>query len=244
MSDTPRNQQTDTRRMKAILVLAATIAFISAPIWSSGFGGFNPDDFPVRLENPGIQPAGYVFAIWGLIYLWLLVSAAFGLFARAEDSGWDGMRWWLAASLAIGTPWISVASVSPVWATVLIVAMLIPALLALRVTPPADKWMLRAPVALYAGWLSVATAVSFGVLLTGYGAPLWAWVVLPVAVLGAAWFQLGRAGAPLYGLAVAWGLGGIVVRNLSAGDAVPAMGAAVLVVAMIAAAVFSARRAE
>ena len=242
MSENQRDPATDTRRMKAILVLVATLAFVSSPLWSRGFGGFNPDDFPVPLNDPAIQPAGYVFAIWGLIYLWLLLSAGFGLFARAEDAEWDRTRWWLAASLAVGAPWISVANASPVWATVLIVGMLVPAAIALRVSPAADPWLLRAPVALYAGWLSVATAVAFGVLLTGYGAPFWAWVVLPVAVLAAARFQTGLARAPLYGLAVAWGLGGIVAGNLAAGRLALAAFAALLVLLVIAAAVLSARR--
>lgn len=242
MSETEPDPKTDMRRMKAVLLLAATFAFATAPIWSNGFGGFDPEDFPVPLENPAIQPAGYVFAIWGVIYLWLLASALFGLFARAEDADWDGVRWWLAASLAIGAPWISVANASPVWATVLIVGMLATAVQALRATPIGDRWLLRAPVALYAGWLSVATTVSFGVLLTGYGAPGWAWVVLPVAVLAAARFQIGLRGAPLYGLAIAWGLGGIVVGNLSDGNSVAAAGTAVLVLVSLAAAFLSAQR--
>ena len=242
MPENQRDPATDTRRMKAILVLAATLAFVSSPLWSRGFGGFNPDDFPVPLNDPAIQPSGYVFSIWGVIYFWLLASAGFGLVARAEDADWDRTRWWLAASLAIGTPWISVANVSPVWATVLIVGMLVPALAALRATPVTDRWLLRAPVALYSGWLSVATAVAFGVLLTGYGAPFWAWVVLPVAVLGAARFQTGLARTPLYGLAIAWGLGGIVAGNLSAGRLALAAFAALLTLAALAAAVLSARR--
>ena len=32
-----------------------------------------------------------------------------------------------------------------------------------------DRWLLLAPLAIYAGWLTAATGVSIGVLLTGFG---------------------------------------------------------------------------
>jgi hypothetical protein len=92
----------DTARMKAILVLAAAIAFASAPLWSDGFGGFDPYRYPDPQVDPPVQPAGYAFSIWGPIYLWLLAHAAYGLFARADDAGWDRTRWPLFISLGIG----------------------------------------------------------------------------------------------------------------------------------------------
>ena len=211
---TPENQR-DGARMRAILILVATIAFASAPFWSGGFGGFDTEAFPVPLNDPATQPAGYVFSIWGIIYVWLLVSAAFGLLARAEDASWDTGRWWLIASLVLGTPWISVAIQSPVWATFLILGMLCTALRALWLTPPHDRWVLRLPIGLYAGWLTAATGVSVSVLLAGYGAGgLWSATGLFLALLGGLAVQLSLLGAPTYGIAIAWGLLGVATKNL------------------------------
>ena len=49
-----------------------------------------------------MQPAGYAFSIWGVIYLALVAGAVFGLIRRAEHAGWDAARWPLIASLAVG----------------------------------------------------------------------------------------------------------------------------------------------
>jgi len=86
LSDQPPNDATDTRRLKAILTLAAAFAFVVAPFASSGFGGFDPNLFPIPQDRPPVQPAGYAFAIWGPIYLALLAHAAYGLFARGDDA--------------------------------------------------------------------------------------------------------------------------------------------------------------
>ena len=188
MIDQP-DPATDSRRMKAILTLTAAIAFASSPLWTSGFGGFSPDSYPNPQNDPPVQPAGYAFSIWGVIYLWLIVSAGFGLVARADDAGWDRVRWPLIVSLVVGTPWISVAQMSPVLATIMIWVMLIAALAAMIRAPKADRWLLSAPLGLYAGWLTAASFVALGLLGAGYGIAMaeigWAWAgLLGAMVLG------------------------------------------------------------
>ena len=221
MSDHLVEKQGDGDRMKAVLVVAATMGFVSSPFWSAGFGGFNPDAFPVPLNDPPTQPAGYVFSIWGLIYLWLLVSAFYGLLRRAENDNWDAGRWWVIASLGLGTPWISVANASPVLGTILIMGMLVTALRALFLTPTDDRWMLRLPLALYTGWLTAASGVSLSVLAVGYGASeYWPVIALVLAVLVGVAVQLTLERAPTYGAAIAWGLLGVVVKNVSTGGIV------------------------
>jgi len=206
-------------RMKAILVFVAAVAFASAPLWSGGFGGFDPNLYPIPQDDPPIQPAGYAFSIWGVIYLWLLAHGAFGLFARSDDAGWDRTRWPLIVSLAPGAAWISVAQISPLWATVLIWVMLGGALAALFLAPrDRDRWLLIAPLGLYAGWLTAASAVSLGLLGAGYGVGgfgslVWAWIALVIALLLSLGIQDRRPGAPEYGIAVAWALAAITAAN-------------------------------
>lgn len=197
-----------------LLILLLTIAFAGSTLWVPDFGGFDPDRFPVPQNDPPVQPAGYAFAIWGVIYLWLLVSAGFGLLKRGDDADWAAMRLPLAASLAVGAIWLPAAVLSPVLATVLIWAMLIPALMALLRSPRADAGWASLPIGLYAGWLSAASCVSIGLLLAGYGVlgevPT-AYVMIAVAtgLAAAVQWQLGRA--PTYGIAVIWAFVGIVV---------------------------------
>lgn len=200
-----------------ILVLVFTVAFVSSPLWSGQFDGFEAEQLPIPQYDPPIQPAGWAFSIWSVIYLGLLASAAFGAWRRAEDRDWDRARGPLLASLILGTPWLWIAQRSAEWATVLIVAMAATAVLALSRAPARDRWLLRAPVGLYAGWLTAASFVSMAAVLAGYGiltdALGWAFIGIPLALLTAVAVQLRHPGAPEYGLAVAWALFGIAVKN-------------------------------
>ncbi len=206
--------------IKAVLVFCATLFFVLSPLMSGGFGGFDPAQFPVPQENPPVQPAGYAFAIWGPIYLGLLVSAGYGLFARGRDGAWEATRLPLILSLGPGAAWIGVAQLSPVWATVLIWWMLACALVALARSPHRDRWLLQAPVAVYAGWLTAAAWVSVGLIGAGHGEVLdetgWAILSLAGALGTGAAMQTRLRRAPEYGAAIVWALIGVVVAN--AGD--------------------------
>ena len=150
-------------RTKAVLTLLSAVAFLLSPFLSSGFAGFAPDQFPIAQVDPPVQPAGYAFSIWGLIYILLLAGAAFGAIKRVDHPAWDAARWPLIASLLVGAAWIPIANRSVFGATVLIWIMLVTAVLALRAAGRDDRFWLRTPIALYAGWLAI------GLVLAGYG---------------------------------------------------------------------------
>ncbi len=237
--------------MKAILLFTAAVAFATAPLLVPSFGGFDPRDFPYPPQDPPVQPASYAFAIWGLLYLWLLAHAIFGLLRRAENPDWDAPRWPLFVSLAIGAVWLETANRMPVMATVLIWVMTGCALAALMRTPrqsarqserQSDRWLLRAPIAAYAGWLTAAAGVGTGVVLTGYGllSPIAAALAMLVVILALALTVQMRSQAPEYGAAVLWALIGVVVANVSRAPAVAA--AALLGAALITWATWSAMR--
>lgn len=199
------------------LVLIATAAFVLSPLVTDPFSGFDPGRLPLPKIDPPVQPAGYAFSIWGLIYLWLAVSALFGVMARRADGGWQQIRLPLILSLGPGAAWLWVAGVSPIWATVLIFWMLGFALLAMLRAPQADRWLAQAPLALYAGWLTAAAHVSLGVGLGGFGlAPPDIAAVLSVAlatgVALAVLYQ--RPDLFIYGLAVIWAVIAVLVANL------------------------------
>ena len=203
--------------MKPWLVLVAAIAFFIAPFVSPPFTGYAPGMFPVVIDRPYIQPAGYAFSIWGLIYTWLAVHAVFGLVKRADDPAWDVTRLPLAGSAAMGAVWLAIAGVAPVTATVVIWVMLGLALLALlRADPARDRWLLVAPIAIYTGWLSAAASVSLGVILAGYG---WlsntgsAIAMLALVLAMAVTVQMRKRGVLEYGATVIWALIGVIAAN-------------------------------
>lgn len=206
-------------RMKAVLTLAAALLFATSPLFSGSFGGFDPAQFPVPQVDPPIVPAGYAFAIWGLIYVYLVVHAAFGLLKRDTDPSWDTVRWPLIVSLTLGASWISVAKISPLWATVLIWMMLVTALVALFRSPLSkERWLIQVPLAVYAGWLTAASFVSLGLVGAGYDVLTnhygWAWITLISTLVFAGVVQLRSSETPEYGLTVCWALIAIAVRNL------------------------------
>ncbi|WP_299614059.1 hypothetical protein [uncultured Tateyamaria sp.] len=198
------------------LVLILALTFALSPFWVPGFGGFDADQFPIPQVDPPVQPAGYAFAIWGVIYLWLIVGAGFGALRRWNAPDWAEMRMPLALSLAVGSVWLPVAVRSPVWATVLIWVMLVTALAALWRSPRLDAWAAAWPVGLYAGWLSAASCVALGLLLAGYGFTserTAAWMMVTAAVVLALVIQRGLGRAPTYGIAVIWALFAVAVQN-------------------------------
>jgi hypothetical protein len=202
---------------KAWLTLLLTVTFVTSPAFTAPFSGFRRDQLPIPQIDPPVQPAGYAFAIWGLIYGWLLVSAVYGVFARRTDAAWDRVRTPLMLSLALGTPWLAVANRSAIWATVLIFAMAAPAIVALARAPDADRGWLRTPVAIYAGWLTAASFVSLGSTAAGYGVLTggvgWAYIGIALALVVAVSVQRTVPRAPAYGATVIWALAGIVVAN-------------------------------
>lgn len=212
----------------AVLAVLLCLTFAGSTLIVPEFGGFDPDQFPIPQDDPPVQPAGYAFAIWGVIYLWLLAGMGFGLLKRREDKAWHAMRAPLCVSLAVGTTWLPIAVQSPIWAAVLIWVMLFPALIALFRAPQEDTIWALAPVGLYAGWLSAAGCVALGLVAAGYGymreeTAAFVFIFLALVLASAIQGQLGRA--PSYGIAVIWALVAIVVATLSTHPTIAALAA-------------------
>jgi hypothetical protein len=204
-------------RLYAILLLISALAFAASPWLTPGFNGFSADQFPVPQDNPPIQPVGWAFSIWGLIYGWLIISAAVGLIRHGDDPAWDAARRPLILSLVLGAFWIPLANLSPIWATLMIWVMWATAVRAMLKAPTSQRLSMGAPIGIYAGWLSAASPVGTAIVLTGYG-------VEPVVTIHAAVLIAGLAFAsfiirmrpdPAYAAALIWALMGIALSNLS-----------------------------
>ncbi len=208
-----------------VLVLLAALAFALSPLLAPGFGGFDANQFPIPQVDPPVQPAGYAFGIWGLIYLWLIIGAVYGVWKKPDDTRWSPMRLPLLLSLAVGATWLPIALASAVWATVLIWVMLGFAALAVLNAPASggtNAWLGRAPVALYAGWLTAASSVSLGLMAAGYGVmgqiPA-AILALLLALVLAVLMARKRPDALGYLAGVIWALIGVCVQNWQGGAA-------------------------
>lgn len=200
----------------AIAVLLLSVLFAVSPWFSSNFAGYSPDQFPSVETFWPVQPAGWAFGIWGLIYLWLIVGAAWGLWKAPQERDWQRMRRPLAISLLLGCFWIAAANASPVWATVMIFVMAVTAILSMLRAGNQDPWWQLRPVALYAGWLTAATGVGTGVVLGGYeilSHQIAALVMLVVVLVAALSVQALRPDAWAYPAAIIWALSGVIAAN-------------------------------
>lgn len=218
-------------KLRALGLLIVSVLVTLTPAFLTGFDGYDPEDFPVQIARPLVQPAGYAFSIWGLIYLWLILHAIFGLARRADAAAWDRPRWALMAAQVLGVVWVVFAEDHPVVATGVILVMAAAALTALIQTEGGphrglDRWLFQPPVALFAGWVTAAAGVASGITLSGLG---WlddqtaALLMLGGVLVVAGWVQL-RLGQPTYGAAVIWALVGVVVANR--GENLPVLWAA------------------
>lgn len=191
------------------LHLLASLGFVLSPLASDGFNGFTPSQFPVVEAHWPIQPVGWAFSIWGVIYLGLLVQALVGL--KRDD--WAPMRGPLTLSLGLGMFWIAVANIRPAVAAAMIVYMAAAAIVALLRAP--RQALALVPLGLYAGWLTAATGVAFAVVLSGYGVmsgQAAALLILPLSIAIAARVLWLRA-VPAFGFGVCWALMGIIIAN-------------------------------
>ncbi len=234
---------TTAPRLLAILTLLAAIAFAVVPIFTDPFTGFDPAHFPNPVSRLPIQPAGYAFALWGLIYLWLIAGAAYGLVKHAADAAWAPHRPWLIASMALGAAWIPVALAAPIPATVMIIAMWATALTALLTAPHTTPTFAKAPIGLYTGWLTAASCVAAATVAAGHditGEITASWTALAAALVASV--AVTRKTTTLaYPAAVIWALTGTMIANW---NIFPAFATAAALGALLLIAIALGRRME
>lgn len=223
-------------RIKAGFTLLCALVFAAAPVLAPDFTGYQQGDLPIAVTDPPFQPAAWAFSIWMLIYAALIGMAVFGAWKRQSDAIWASTRAPLILSMALGTSWLFVAQMAPVTATLIIWLMLASSLTAFfAARPSADRWLLRAPLAIYTGWLTAASGVASGSIIAGYAVlspVLTALIVLMVVAAIGLVVQLSQPGTPEYAGAIIWALVGIVVGNLAGEVVVSAV--AVLAIAIMA----------
>jgi hypothetical protein len=142
--------------------------------------------------------------------------------------------------------WLAIAGESPVWATAVILVMAAAAIVAFLQAPTEpDRWLLSAPLAIFAGWLTAASLVSCGILLAGYGYTGNAEAaldMLAVVLILTPLVQSRKPKMPVYSLTVVWALAGVAVANWGTGTLVAWAALAVAAVVLGAAGWFWRRR--
>lgn len=217
-----------SRVRPALTAGAVLVAFLVnvwsnlAPINGQTIGDISNNQFGDLL----ITPAGYAFAIWGLIYIGLFVFAAYQLRPAQQGNPRLQHSYWLAAACGAQIVWVFLFLTGQFVASlVAMLAILVPLVgfyLSLRSegqASRAEKWRSQRPISLYLGWISVATILNVAIALTsagwrGWGVPPVVWTILMIGVaaaLGA--LVLWQQGDWVYPGVVVWALVAIAVRH-------------------------------
>jgi benzodiazapine receptor len=191
-------------------------------------------------------PAGYVFSIWGLIYLgWVAFAIFQALPSQRQNPRLVRLGYWFAVSCVANIGWLISWHYEYFLAGPFILAalaiLLIVAYLRLEIgrTPvsTAERWCVQIPFSIYLGWATVATIANVTSILyyvgwSGWGiAPeAWAAIMLGVAtVVGVLVFLTRRDFA--FVLVLIWAFVGIAFKHSSV---TLVMGAAWLMTAVLA----------
>jgi benzodiazapine receptor len=168
-------------RVRAVTVAAAAVAqVISSPVTTVLLGPSSNTGTISDLNTSPVTPAGYAFAIWGLIYLACLALAVYQLLpAQLSRTVHRRTGWWILAAFVASTVWVPVFGSRTIWLSQLVILLLVAclAVVTVRLTRlgpaagPAERWLLRLPVTLYLGWATLATFAGFGTTLRSLGMP-------------------------------------------------------------------------
>jgi benzodiazapine receptor len=251
---------TDRLRQIAIIVtvlvtLAVNFLAVALPLNGLNTGAIS-DQFKVYFV-----PAGYVFSIWGIIYIGLIAYAIFqALTSQRENPRLRAAGWWMAASGIANSAWLFAWHYEQfVWTLLIMLALLVTLIgaylnlgIGKTVVAQTERWMVHIPVSSYLGWITVATAANATDLLdflhwSGFGvAPkVWAVILIGVVFLISAAMSFTRRDIA-YSAVLVWALIGVGVHNASirlvAFPAYAAAAAIVLVLAWLVSKPWLARR--
>jgi hypothetical protein len=215
-----------SQQIAVIATVLATIAF-NGLANALPLNGLNTGEISDRFEVFFV-PAGYVFSIWGVIYLGLLAYAVYqALPTQKENPRLQKTRGLFIFGSAANIIWLFLWHYEfftfTIFAMLALMICLILIYLRLEIgrleVSPGEKWFVRTPFSIYLGWITVATIANMTSLLDylnwggwGISEQVWAVIMLLVAVAVASVVHLTRVDVA-YILVLIWAFIGIAVKH-------------------------------
>jgi hypothetical protein len=235
------------RQISVIVALMITIA-VNVMSNALPFNGITAPEIADSF-NVYFVPAGYVFSIWGLIYLGLISYAIFQLLlAQRENPRLRQIGWWFVLSSAANSIWLYLWHYGYFALSVLAMLILLVSLIVIylslgvkrQAVPSSERWFVHLPFSGYLGWITVATIANITAFLdyanwNGFGLSpeIWTFIMLGVAVTIAglmAYFRKDIA----YLLVLVWAFVGIGVEQADTYQVANAANLAAMIVGLIA----------
>jgi hypothetical protein len=243
------------RQISVVIVLLATIVINilanALPINGLGTGAIS-DSFHVYFV-----PAGYVFAIWGIIYLGLMAYAVYqALPSQKDNPRLQTTGWWVVLGGLANSAWIFLWHYQLFVGTLVAMLTLLVTLIAVYVrlgtnqfkVSPGETWAVRVPFSIYLGWITVATIANITDVLDylkwnrlGVSDATWMMIVLGAVVLISGLMNFLRKDIA-YALVILWALAGIAAKFPAEGAVTVAVWVTFGLVAVTLSAAFLFRR--
>jgi len=175
-----------------------------------------------------ITPAGYVFSIWGVIYILLGVFVVFQ--ALPSEKGKDYQKrigWLFVLSSLLNIAWLFLWQFEYLSLSVILMFLLLATLISIYLrlnigkstVPLREKLAVHAPFSVYLGWITIASIANVAVTLVsvnwdgfGISPETWAALIIIIALLITLLVIATRKDIA-YGLVIIWALVGIAVKQ-------------------------------
>jgi benzodiazapine receptor len=173
-------------------------------------------------------PAGYVFSIWGVIYILLLVFTVYQ-FRKWNEDFMGKIGYLFALSCASNIVWIFLWHYEYVLLSLLAMFALLGSLIMIYLklnigksrASREERLYVHLPFSVYLGWITVAPIANVVAALVyinwdgfGLGEVFWTVAMIAVATLLTV-VNLVSRGDVVYSLVIIWALAGIVVKQMS-----------------------------
>jgi len=235
------------RQVTNLLAVLATIV-INGLANALPLNGLNTGEISDRFTVYFV-PAGYVFSIWGLIYLGLIAFAIFQLLpAQRENPRLLRTGYLPALSGLFNITWLFLWHYEQFPLTLLAMLGLLLTLIAIYLrldegrssVRGAERWCLYIPFSVYLGWVTVASVANVTSVLdyvgwSGWGLSETAWAVIMLLVAAGIGVLMGlRRRDAAFLLVLVWAFVGIALKHAGTpGVAITAWIAALISAAMV-----------
>jgi hypothetical protein len=214
------------RQISVIISILATI-IVNGLANALPINGLNTGEISDRFKVYFV-PAGYVFSIWGLIYLGLVAYTVFqALPTQRDNPRLRATGWWIVLGGLANIAWILLwhYEIFPltILAMLVLLASLIITYLRLGIGRTnvfrAETWLVRVPFSIYLGWITVATIANATSLLDylkwnafGIAPEIWMVIILAAVFTISVLMSFTRRDVA-YILVILWALAGIGLKH-------------------------------
>lgn len=207
----------NSQRIWAVIYLIGFSVMIFLNYWSAVNVGIVADE-----NQAVIQPAGFAFSIWGLIYILLFIWIIKVFFSETGAVTVKRLHIWPLINFLLNGLWILVFTAGWILLSSAVIILLLVTLIKMYTETSNQNyhWFDRLPFSVYFGWVTAASVVNIFTLLVSYnqemflGIPEISWTLLAVLLITVLTVYIGFQFRDwLYPLVIVWTYSGIYIEN-------------------------------